>query len=228
MIPYTRASLGLTCALLFCTIQTPPRAPDTSPLNRVVALNHSKVTSGAAISTLLSEAHTPGGVISIYDDCSQPSVQDFSLNETTLKQGLDYISRIDAQRKWVYTNRIVIVGLELTGKTILNTLIHDVDIHPEEALSLTAQRLLSTPEVRESIQRAGLTELTPELGFAQIRKTPAVNLTQPPVGTTRHLHDIALMDALNVAAATQGTGVWEYEQFVCENKSSFRLEWVVK
>lgn len=120
------------------------------------------------------------------------------------------------------------MGSELTSRTILNTVIQDVDIDPKEALSLTAQRLLSTPEARSSIQRARLTEMSPELGFAQIRKTPAAASPQPLVGPSKHLHEITLADALNVAATTRGASVWEYEQFTCKDKSSFRLGWAVK
>jgi hypothetical protein len=141
---------------------------------------------------------------------------------------LDYVSRIDANRKWSYTDGIVLVGSELTSKTILNTVIEDIDIDPKEAPSLTAQRLLNTLEVRSSIQRARLTELSPELGFAQIGKTPAATSPQPLVGPSKRLHEITLADALNVAATMQGASVWEYEQYACKDKTSFRLGWAVK
>jgi hypothetical protein len=138
------------------------------------------------------------------------------------------VSRIDGSRKWFFTNGLIIVGSELTGKTILDSVIHDIDIDPSEALSITTQRLLNTPEVRSRVQRAGLNELTPELGFAQIRKDPGSTPVQLPVKRPKHLHRTTLQDALNVAAAMKGTGVWEYEQYTCKSKSSFRLDWVVK
>jgi hypothetical protein len=137
------------------------------------------------------------------------------------------VSKIDSSRKWTHTNGLIIVGLEQADKTILNAIIHDIDINPGDALSLTAQRLLDTPEVHSSIQRAELNELTPELGFGQIRN-PAAPSTQSSIEQPKHLHEITLLNALNLVAATKGTGVWEYEQYTCNNKSSFRLSWIVK
>jgi hypothetical protein len=123
-----RGNLALFYALLVFTSQTLSHTPDATALSRIVALNHVSVTSGDAISLLLSEAHVPGGMISIHDNCTQPSAQVFSLQETTLEQDLDYVSRIDGSRKWVFTKGRIMVGSELTGETILDTVIHDVDI----------------------------------------------------------------------------------------------------
>src|SRR5438045_5509241 len=118
MICSMPCNLALFYALLVFTSQTPSHTPDATALSRTVALNRLSVTSGAAISLLLSEAHVPGGMISIHDNCTQPSAQVFSLQETTLKQGLDYVSRIDNSRKWALTKGLIMVGTELTGKTI--------------------------------------------------------------------------------------------------------------
>jgi hypothetical protein len=225
---YISRNLIVMCAIAFWPFQTTSSTPDEGPLGHAVALPHSKTTSGAAISTLLSEAHTPGGIVSIYDNCSQPDVREFSLDETTLGQGLDYVSRIDAKRTWSYSNGLIMVGSELADKTILDTVIRDVDIYPRAPLTLTAQRLLSTPDIRSRIQREQISEQNPDLGFAQIPKQSPVSSSEPTANVAKHLRKVTLMDALNFSAKTHGAGVWEYQQFGCQNKSSFRLTWVVK
>jgi len=228
MIRYRWDSLALAWTLILCTLQASPSAVEPSVLNRPVALNHLRLTTGATMSLLLSEAQVPGGIISIYEHCEQPNEREFSLDETTLKQALDYISTIESTRTWTYKDGLILVGLEQSDKTILRTVIHDVDFNPTEALTLSAQRLLETPEVRTSIQNAELNELSPELGFGQIRKNPSAASLQSSLNEAKHLHEISLLHALNVVAATKGTGVWEYEQFNCSNRTSFRLNWAVK
>jgi len=134
MLHYTRCGWVFVCTLALYTSQTSPQTRKTTPLSRTVALGGASTTSGAAVSFLLSEARVPGGIISVYDKCAQSSPQEFSLKETTLKEALAYVSQIDGSRKWLFANGLVVVGSQLTGKTILNTVIGDVDIDSNELL----------------------------------------------------------------------------------------------
>ncbi len=222
MEPYR---LALAWILILCTLQTPAPVSEPEFLNRQVALDHSPRISAEAISLLLAQAHAPGGIISIYSGCAKPNPQTFSLAETTLKQGLDYVSTVDPARKWTYADGLVLVGVERANDTILNTLIYDIEIRPDDALSLSAQRILHTSEVQTSIERAALNELTTELGFGQISRTPKTAVAETSQPT--HLQSVTLAKALNTLASMKGTAVWEYEQFTCNGKSSFRLNWLV-
>ena len=218
--------LALACVLILCTLQTPAAVSEPEFLNRQVALDHSPRISAEAISLLLAQAHAPGGIISIYSGCAKPNPQTFSLAKTTLKQGLDYVSTVDPARKWRYADGLILVGLERANDTILNTLIYDIEIRPDDALSLSAQRILHTSEVQTSIEKAALNELTPELGFGQISRNPKSAV--PETGQPTRLQSVTLAKALNTLASMKGTAVWEYEQFTCNGKSSFRLNWLVK
>jgi len=209
--------------LAISILQTSANVPGGDILNRKVALDRSPRTSADAISLLLAEAHGPGGMISIRTGCANPNPHVFLLEDTTLKQGLDHVSSVDSTRKWTYLDGRVVVGLEQAENTILKTIIQDVEILPGDPLSLSTQRLVQTPEVQTSIQRTKLSEITPELGFGQISKDPKPASSE---GQASHIHRTSLLDALNALATTR-TAVWEYEQFTCNNKASFRLNWVV-
>jgi hypothetical protein len=232
MNPYMVCKLAIISVIAALPFQTTSSRPDEASLGHAVALAHSTTTSGAVVSILLSEAHTPGGIVSVYDNCSQPEVREFSLTETTLGQGLDYVSRIDATRTWIYSDGVIVVGSNLADRTILSTIIRDVDIYQREPLSLTAQRVLSTPDVRSRIQKGQITELNPDLGFAQVPRPSSASPSEPSPSTNadvpKRLHNVALIDALNLIAKSHGAGVWEYEQFSCRGKSSFRLNWVTR
>lgn len=225
MAPNTWVSLLLVASLW--PIQAPAPAQETAVLRRPVALSALKGTSAVAAITLLAEAHVPGGVISLYNRCTAPSDQRFSLQETTLEQGLDYVSTIDSSRKWNYQEGLIIVGYEVAEKTILKTTLHDVDIDPNDALSLSTERLLGTVELREQVKREGLLEMSTALGFSAISR----NGTAPPeksrTSKPKHFPEITMVQALNFLASTKGMAVWHYEQFVCGNRTSFRLSWVV-
>jgi hypothetical protein len=224
MEPYR---LALAWVLILCTLQTPAPVSEPEFLNRQVALDHLPRISAEAISFLLAQARAPGGIISIYSGCAKPNPQTFSLAETSLKQGLDYVSTVDPARKWTYADGLILVGLERANDTILNTLISDIEIRPGDALSLSAQRMLHTSEVQTSIEKAGLNEITPELGFGQISRNPKPSVSETSQPNTR-LQGVTLAKALNTLASMKGTAVWEYEQFTCNGKSSFRLTWLVK
>jgi hypothetical protein len=216
--------LGIIAWILaICMIQTPANVPAADILNRKVALDRAPRTSADAISLLLAEAHAPGGMISIHTGCASPNPHVFLLEETSLKQGLDYVSSVDPIRNWAYVDGHVEVGLDQAENTILKTIIQDVEILPEDPLSLSTQRLFQTPEVQSSIQRAKLSEITAELGFSKISKDPKPASSESQAS---RIHRTSLLDALNTLATTQ-TAVWEYDQFTCNNKAPFRVNWVV-
>src|ERR1700730_312965 len=221
MTPRPLTGLCITIMWLFQT--APPSSTESKVLNRHVALDGSTRTSVDAMSLLLAQASVPGGVISVYNECTGPNPRAFPLAETTLKDGLDYVSTIDPARKWSYGERLILIGRDNANSTILNTVINDVEIQPGDALTLSTQRLVHTSEVQASIQRAGLEEISPELGFSQIPRNPKPAEISKPI----HLHQVALLKALNTLALTKGTAVWAYEQSTCKGKSSFRLDWVV-
>jgi hypothetical protein len=143
-------------------------------------------------------------MISIRTGCANPNPHVFLLEETSLKQGLDYVSGVDPTGNWTYSDGRVVVGLEQVEKTILKTIIQNVEILPGELLSLSTQRLFQTPEIQTSIQRAKLSEITPELGFSQISKDPK---PAPSEGQATRVHGASLLDALNALAANR-RAVW--------------------
>ena len=223
MTPRPLTGLCITIMWLF---QTAPSSSESEVLSRHVALDGSTRTSVDAMSLMLAQASVPGGIISVSNGCTSPNPRAFPLAETTLKDGLDYVSTIDPARKWSYGERLILIGMEHANSTILNTVINDVEIQPGDALTLSTQRLVHTSEVQASIQRAGLEEISPELGFGQIPRNPKP--ASPETSKPIHLHQVTLVKALNTLALTKGTAVWEYEQSTCNGKSSFRLDWVVR
>lgn len=225
MTPHSWIFLILIASLPPAQVSAP--AQESAVLSRPVALMNFRGTSAAAVAALLSEARVAGGIISLYDGCAYPSGQLFKLEETTFRQGLDYVSRIDKSRGWAYRNAMILVGLELADKTILKTIIRSVKINSNDTLNLSTQRLLESAEVKKRIKKVGLVQMQPNPGISSIRRGGAAPPKESPTPPSKQLHNITLEAALNVLASTKGRAVWHYEQFICDNKSSFRLDWAV-
>jgi len=207
--------------------QVPSSTPDVPPLKRPVALTRLNATSAHAVMSLMAQARVPGGIISIREKCSKERTHQFSLPETTLQRGLDYVSGIDKSRGWLHRGGVIIVGFALLERTILKTAITDVDIDPNDSLSLATQRLLDSAEVREQIRESGLIQMNSPLGFSAVAKAGETPPNQRPRPQQMHLHDTTLEAALNALASMKGPAVWHYEQVVCGDKLSFRLGWAV-
>jgi hypothetical protein len=96
---------------------TPVSKPgsNTATLDHPVMLSGIRATSAAAIESLLTQAQASGGIISIYNSCAPPTESDFSLQRTTLRQSLDYVSHVDGSRKWVDQDGAIVVGVSLLG-----------------------------------------------------------------------------------------------------------------
>jgi len=216
---------SLTLAFTLSTGQLPVSAAEIESLKRPVALNRLNGTSADAVASLLVQAQAPGGIISIYSGCRQPDQHVFSLNGGTLRVGLDYISGVDESGRWTSSDGVIVVGFQQTNGTLLNVVLADAAIEPNDALSLATQKLLRSVEMRDQMKKTGLVELTPPLGFSAVRKrdTEPLNATQKP--QPERLYGKTLLQILNYLALSRGRAVWHYEQFVCEKKSSFRVSW---
>ncbi len=219
--------ISLVVILSLYLPQTSAFAQEVAALSRPVALVNLKGTSDDAVAALLNQARIPGGIVSLYAGCVKPREHTFSLQDGTLQRGLDYILTIDDSRRWTQRDGVILVGFQLTGKTILSTIIRELYVNPNDPLSLSVQRLLASREVRESVEKAGLIEMSPELGFSSIAKPGATALEESRAQQTMYFHEITVEQTLNALASKNRTAVWHYEQFVCGGKSSFRLSWAI-
>jgi hypothetical protein len=196
-------------------------------LLRPATLRNMKGTAPDAIASLLTQARVPGGIISIYANCTKPSQLLFSSKSETLKNGLDYVSSTDASDAWIFKDGVVVVGFKQAQHTLLKTVISEVKINPNETLSLATQELLGSPELKEAIAKSGLEEATISLGFSAVQtksngvSIPAENRKQEP------LRGRTLEEALNALALSRSSAVWHYEQYTCGKNSSFRVSWMV-
>jgi hypothetical protein len=207
--------------------EVPTQSPDTGALNRSVALTDFKGTSADAVASLLTKAEVPGGVVSIYEGCTQPEQRVFSLQGATLSHGLDYISSLDGSRKWIFQEGVVVVGSGLVSETPLSTVLGEVVIDSTDSLSLSTQKLLESVEVRQRIKKIGLVELNTPLGLSGVSRTEAGHPQARPKPQPIHLNGKRLEQVLNILASSKGKAVWHYEQFVCDQKTSFRISWLV-
>jgi len=226
---FTFTAFLLMFAMLYLG-QGTVQAQESAVLSRSVGIKDTNTSPDGAIALLLHAGGVPGGIISLYDRCLQPSPQRFFLQGFTLQQGLDSIASIDASRKWAYRNGAILVGQQLQTRTILSAILDDVEFRPSDALTLSTQRLLETGEVRGRIRALKFDEgMNPVIisGFYAISRTGNRDQTLPPVPPI-HLHQVTLSDSLNSVAAINGKAVWLYEQFECGGKATFRITWVVK
>jgi hypothetical protein len=216
----------LITSFLYAQAQVP--ADKVEILSRRTAVKTLKATSGAAVADLLAGTHVPGGIISVYNRCTTPTEYQFSFSGGTLEQELDYVSSVDTSRNWIFRDGVILVGSDILPRTILNAIIEDIDIKPDDALSLSTQRLIQSPEVRDRAKVAGLDEgMSQGSGFYAL---PNPNTPTEPVAASppRHLHQVNVAEALDELATMKGKNVWHYEQFECGSKPTYRIVWVVK
>lgn len=217
--------LSLYLVAVICHAQVTATPQQADVLKRPVELRSLDGTGSDAMIGLLVQARVPGGIILIYDECGQPRMKHFSFPRGTLQQGLDYISTTEVSWRWIYKDGVILAARGDTDKTILNTIIRAVDISSKDALSLAAQKLFLTPEVRAAISKAGLEEMVPQIGFSAMQPSGKSSEQEPTATRSMHLQNVTLEKALNSLAEMHGSAVWRYEQFKCGTKSSYRVGW---
>lgn len=201
---------------------------ERTALERPVVLKTFRGTTADAVAALLAQARLSGGIVSVTDGCAPPDQRVIELGETTLRQGLEYISAIDSSRRWVFSGNQVLVGNQLLEKTILDTFLHKVVIRIDDPLTLSTQRLLQSKEVQRKLARIRLDELSPALGFSKVSaQSTETSGHSDDTNSVKRFSDARLYEALNMLAAAKGASVWHYEQFNCGSRRSFRISWVV-
>jgi hypothetical protein len=196
-------------------------------LSRVASVKPYTGASSGAIADLLAGTHVPGGIVSVYSRCSTPAQYQFPFDGATLGKELDYVRSIDSSRVWIYRDGFIIVNHDLINRTVLAANISDIDVNPDDALTLSTQKLVRSPEVAKRVKDLRLEEMYNRGGFSAIRASGYPN-EEVPASPPQHLHQINLEDALNRLASIKGNAVWHYEQFECGTKSTFRIQWIVK
>ena len=197
-------------------------------LSRQVGAIETADSSASVITVVLAQTHTPGGIISIYEQCSSPTTQLFKIRASTLKDTLDSIKQIDPSKDWEYQDGDIILGSRSRSRTILSTKLRQITIDPEETATLQTQRLLALPEIEKEIGKAGLTVETPSLGLSAVRIGAGVNSAPASKREPIILKSLTLLDALNqIGKRNNGQGVWHYQETHCGSHSSVRIDWVV-
>lgn len=218
--------LSSLLALFLLHSQTPIYSSGINALDRSVSLHAFKGTSAEATASLLGQAGVAGGVVSISDHCDQPPQRVYSLQTgATLRKGLNYISTIDGSRNWNYESGVIVVNQTPAVATLLNTSIPEIELNFANSLSLSTQQLLQSKAVRDQIKANHLVELNAPLGFSTVSRNAKLHTSAP--AQSNQLRGKTLEQALNALATSRGNAVWHYEQFVCDQKISFRIGWLV-
>lgn len=220
----------LSLVLVFgLTPQAPTGKSNINVLDRAVVLKDLRGTSVDAVAALLAEGETPGEIVSIYGNCSQPSERVFSSRSgVTLREALDYVSTVDRARRWNYRDGVIVIGSDAAPGTILGTILGELAIKADDSLSLSTQKLLQSKEVRDRVKKAGLLELNTPLGLSELRKLDEAHVHRPRSVESIHLGGKTLEQALNILASARGKAAWHYEQFGCGQKISFRVSWLIQ
>jgi hypothetical protein len=206
--------------------QAPIASSGVNALDRSVALHEFKGTSAEAAAALLGQAGVAGGVVSISDHCDQPPQRVYALQTgATLRKGLNYISTIDGSRNWNYESGVIVVNQTPAVATLLNTSIPEIELIFANTISLSTQQLLQSKAVRVQIKTKYLVEFDTPIGFSALSRNTELH-TSPPVQSNQ-LRGKTLQQALNALATSRGNAVWHYEQFVSDQKISFRIGWLV-
>ena len=104
---------------------------------------------------------------------------------------------------------------------LLQTRISRLQVKDATSISLPLSKLMSLPEVRESIAQLGLTQA------ATLLSGPTSFRPDKPHYTIDS-QNVTLKEALNTIVPAHGRAVWRYAEKRCNGKTEFSLDFVVE
>ena len=192
-----------------------------------VSLNLSRGTRAEAIEALLTEARMPGGIVSVNSECSQNARLDFAIPSVDLREALNRVLVRGRTGSWDSEDGTIVAILGTSRPKVLDAVVREFEFDSSLPLSLSAQRLFASQEVREIEAKEGLEEMTTPLGFSSVpndREMRAMGGEQKRRVVARGK---TVLQILNMMAQSEGNAVWYFEQFACKGKTLFRVSWPV-
>jgi hypothetical protein len=196
------------------------RPPNIADIHTSMEISQ-KTTLSQAFVLALSNSGMAGGVVN-KEGCDSPVKEFYIPQGMKLSQALDQLMATDNQHRWL----IIAGGITLLPKDgvslLLQAKIHDLQITDTNNLTFSVYQLMHTKAISDMISTLRLTLLSPEPGFSQ-----ALLPGQPkPEPHPLSLHDVSLLDALNMIAVQHGGAIWSYGEFDCAGKKQLRVDFI--
>lgn len=191
-------------------------------LLRLVEFNETGDTEFVRVFTsALSTTNVPGGMVKI-NSCNPVAVlKPWQARIFTLRDALDSIAQAEPDYRWSINDGVINLMPKGEEPTLLQTRIGRLKIKDAESIYLPLSKLMSLPEVRESITQLGLSE-APHLligGFSLRSDKPRYTID---------FQNVTLKEALNTIVRTHGRAVWNYQETRCNGKTEFSIDFIVE
>lgn len=214
--------LGLLAPTMFAQVeqQGGNSRGDNVLARRVEGADIEYLSTTNALLKALFHAGAPGGIVRTYGCEGDDVIHRWQPLGSSLRNVLDGIVNTDPKYRWSAENE-VINAIPVAGEPeLLRTHIREFKIQDAVWPGSTLSSLLSTQEVRASLDRLGLKEALKAGSFpvSSARK----------VGRTVQCHNVTLREALNVIARTFGNAVWFYKQDHCNGKDEYSIDFIVE
>ena len=191
-------------------------------LSRLVEFNEIDDTEFVRVFTsALSTTNVPGGMVKL-NNCNPIAVlKPWQARIFTLRDALDSIIHAEPDYRWFINDGVINLMPKGEEPTLLQVRINRLNVKDAESIYLPLSKLMSLPEVRESIAQLGLSE-APHLLIGGISLRP----DRPRY--TIDCQNVTLKEALNTIVRTHGRAVWKYEETRCNSKTEFSIDFVVE
>ena len=168
----------------------------------------------------LSAARVPGGVVKI-TGCEITSVLHYyPAHTSTLRDTLDFIVQSQPDYSWSMNDGVVNLMPKSGEPALLQTRISSLKVKDAESIYQPFDKLMSLPEVQQSIAKLGLSQTPTFLSIP-------ISLRPDKPRYSVDCQNVTLKEALNAIVRAHGRNVWRYEEKRCNGKTEYSIDFVV-
>lgn len=214
--------VGLLTPMIFC--QSGQQA-GSSGSNDILArqvegadLEYASTTQ--AFSKGLSQAGAPGGIIRTSGCGGDGAIHRWQPLGSSLRDVLDRIVKADPQYRWSVEDGVINALPIASEPVLLKTHIREFKVDKVAFASAALSKLMTTPEVKDSLNRLGLNEALKVGAFPLPNSRKVERIVQ--------CNNVTLREALNVIARTFGNAVWFYRENHCNGKDEYSIAFIVE
>ncbi len=224
----SKTSKALALIALLASALVGQRQNDNSSSNvterQVKGINLNQVMILNAATSALNAANVPGGIVTI-SGCGEAEAYNLTPVGQRLRDILDSITIADPRYQWQVDHDLVNLVQSDNEPTLLDIVISDFNVEPNQTEFSIVEGLLNLPEVKTGIVKLRLNRGPREIGLRSLER-PGSPKAEDSRGFAIHLRNITVSEALNAAARAHGNGVWRYNERRCNATREFSIQFL--
>jgi hypothetical protein len=179
-----------------------------------------------AFAEVLRSAERPGGTVTL-SGCGEPARGPmYAPGQSSVASALYRLTAVYPGYYWTVQGGVIDLLPKQNQPPVMDVRVQRFEWDTRTAMRLSVENVFQVAAVKDRLAGLGVTD-APNGGFGLQRPPRVINgipvPEPPPKGRKWQVENVTVLVALNVIAASYGTGFWHYDEWACGGRKVYSL-----